>query len=141
MEQNHENCKNIFWALLIFEARRETTCIQGYRPCPQQTGLHRQGSRGVVLSMKRKQLKKLISYAVIAQLIHAFVFLIYAKSTFFMTHLISAKISRNCQSDYISTSHIWSRRPIYTRVYKHTMLINKSATKSYWGTPDFAYHF
>ena len=55
VEQNHENCKNIFWALLVFEARRETTCIQGYRPCPQKTGLHRQGSRGVVLSMKRKQ--------------------------------------------------------------------------------------
>ena len=65
--KTRKTAKNIFCALLIFEARRETTCIQGYRPCPQQTGLHRhrrwlkglkfrvQGSRGIVLSMKRKQ--------------------------------------------------------------------------------------
>ena len=67
--KTRKTAKNIFWALrLIFEARRETTCIQGNRPCPQQTGLqHRQrrwrkglkfrvqGSRRIVLSMKQKQ--------------------------------------------------------------------------------------
>ena len=96
--------------------RRETTCIQGYWPCPQQTGLHRhrrwlkclkfrmQGSRGIVLSMKRKQRSWSATRSSLSWSMPSF--FSYMRKAVFMTHLTSAKISRSCQSDYISTSHI-----------------------------------
>ena len=82
----------------VNEPRREKTCLRGFRPSPTPTGLWLDArSFGLDCSIHVAKTKALISYAVNAQLICAFVFA-YANSRFLLTLLIFTKIHKKCLS-------------------------------------------
>ena len=83
--------KHLFLSVYLIETRHEKTCLRGFRSCPTQIGLcnHRSWLEAGNFVLRKQsdctiyaaKTKSLISCAVFAQLICAFVFA-YAKSRF-----------------------------------------------------------